>query len=32
MGDKRYCAMTANEDTERAIQGLKAKLREKKNS
>lgn len=32
MGDKRYCAMTANEVTERAIQGLKAKLREKKNA
>ena len=32
MGDKRYCAMTANEETERAIQGLKAKLREKKNA
>lgn len=32
MGDKRFCAMTATEETERAIQGLKAKLREKKNS
>lgn len=32
MGDKRYCAMEANETTERAIQGLKNKLREKKNA
>ena len=29
-GDKFYCAMDANEYTERAIQGMKAKLREKK--
>lgn len=32
MGDKRYCAMQTNDEVERAIQGLKAKLREKKNS
>lgn len=32
MGDKRYCAMTTSDEVERAIQGLKAKLREKKNS
>lgn len=31
-GDKMYCAMTANETTERAIQGMKQKLREKKNA
>lgn len=30
-GDKFYCAMEQNEYTERAIQGMKAKLREKKN-
>ncbi|MDR0726006.1 MAG: hypothetical protein LBF59_08390 [Prevotellaceae bacterium] len=30
-GDKFYCSMVQNEYTERAIQGMKAKLREKKN-
>jgi hypothetical protein len=30
-GDKFYCSMEQNEYTERAIQGMKAKLREKKN-
>jgi hypothetical protein len=30
-GDKFYCAMEQNDYTERAIQGMKAKLREKKN-
>lgn len=30
-GDKLYCAMEQNSNTERAIQGMKAKLREKKN-
>jgi hypothetical protein len=30
-GDKFYCAMAQNDYTERAIQGMKAKLREKKN-
>jgi hypothetical protein len=30
-GDKFYCAMDQNDYTERAIQGMKAKLREKKN-
>ena len=29
-GDKLYCAMELNDYTERAIQGMKAKLREKK--
>lgn len=31
-GDKFYCSMEQNEYTERAIQGMKAMLREKKNS
>ncbi len=31
-GDKFYCSMAQNEYTERAIQGMKAMLREKKNS
>jgi hypothetical protein len=31
-GDKFYCSMEQNEYTERAIQAMKAKLREKKNS
>ena len=31
-GDKFYCSMTQNDYTERAIQGMKAKLREKKNA
>lgn len=31
-GDKFYCAMSQNEYSERAIQAMKAKLREKKNS
>lgn len=30
MGDKMYCAMKQNEYTEKAVQGMKAKLREKK--
>lgn len=30
MGDKFYCAMKQNDYTEKAIQGMKAKLREKK--
>jgi len=30
MGDKLYCAMKQNDYTEKAIQGMKAKLREKK--
>jgi len=30
MGDKFYCAMQQNDYTEKAIQGMKAKLREKK--
>jgi hypothetical protein len=30
MGDKLYCAMQQNDYTEKAIQGMKAKLREKK--
>ncbi|MDR2026359.1 MAG: hypothetical protein LBQ01_02220 [Prevotellaceae bacterium] len=30
-GDKFFCSMEQNEYTERAIQGMKAKLREKKN-
>jgi hypothetical protein len=30
MGDKFFCAMKQNEYTEKAIQGMKAKLREKK--
>ena len=29
-GDKFYCSMEQNDYTERAIQGMKAKLREKK--
>lgn len=32
MGDKRFCAMQTSEEVEKAIQGLKAKLREKKNA
>ena len=31
-GDKFYCSMEQNDYTERAIQGMKAKLREKKNA
>lgn len=31
-GDKFYCAMTASEYSESTIQGMKAKLREKKNA
>ena len=31
-GDKFYCSMEQNDYTERAIQGMKAMLREKKNS
>lgn len=31
MGDKFWCSMRQNEYSERAIQGMKAKLREKKN-
>jgi hypothetical protein len=30
MGDPFFCAMKANDYTEKAIQGMKAKLREKK--
>jgi hypothetical protein len=30
-GDKLYCSIDQNDSTERAIQGMKAKLREKKN-
>jgi len=30
MGDKLYCAMQQNDYTEKSIQGMKAKLREKK--
>ena len=29
-GDKFYCSMEQNDYTERVIQGMKAKLREKK--
>jgi hypothetical protein len=32
MGDKFYCSLEQNDYTERAIQGMKAMLREKKNS
>ena len=32
MGDKLYCSMHASDDNEKAIQGLKNKLREKKNA
>jgi hypothetical protein len=31
-GDKFYCSMKQNDNTERAIQAMKAKLREKKNA
>ena len=31
-GDKMYCAMQQNEENERAVQAMKAKLREKKNA
>lgn len=31
-GAKQYCAMEQNDTTERAVQGMKAKLREKKNA
>lgn len=31
-GDKLYCAMEPNEESERSIKGMKAKLREKKNA
>ena len=32
MGDKYYCSLEQNDYTERAIQGMKAMLREKKNA
>lgn len=32
MGDKFYCSMYATEENERSVQGLKNKLREKKNA
>lgn len=31
-GDKLYCSMSQSEDNETAVQGMKAKLREKKNA
>lgn len=31
-GDKLYCSVTQSEDNEAAVQGMKAKLREKKNA
>jgi hypothetical protein len=31
-GDKFYCSLKQNDETERAIQGMKALLREKKNA
>ncbi|MBP5435658.1 hypothetical protein J6Z39_07540 [bacterium] len=31
-GDKLYCSMSQSEDNEAAVQGMKAKLREKKNA